>query len=29
MERRRVGPLIGALEAATDPLFRRAGLVLE
>jgi hypothetical protein len=29
VERRRVGPLIGALEAATDPLFRRAGLVLE
>jgi hypothetical protein len=27
VERRRVGPLIGALEAATDPLFRRAGLV--
>ena len=29
VDRRRVGSLICALEAATDPLFRRAGLVLE
>jgi hypothetical protein len=29
VERRRIGPMIRALEAATDPLFRRAGLVLE
>ena len=29
VDRRRVGPLIRALEATTDPLFRRAGLILE
>jgi hypothetical protein len=29
VERRHIGPMIRALEAATDPLFRRAGLVLE
>jgi hypothetical protein len=29
IDRRRIGPVIRSLEAATDPLFRRAGLVLE
>jgi hypothetical protein len=29
VERWRIGPVIRALEAATGPLFRRAGLVLE
>jgi hypothetical protein len=29
VDRRRIGSVIRALEAATDPLFRRAGLVLE
>jgi len=29
VERRRIGPVIRELEAATDPLFRRVGLVLE
>ena len=29
VERRRIGPMIRALEAATDPLFRRAGISLE
>jgi hypothetical protein len=29
VERRRIGPVIRALEAATDPLFRRAGLDLD
>jgi hypothetical protein len=29
VERRRIGPLIGALRAATDPLFRHAGLDLD
>jgi hypothetical protein len=29
VDRRRIGPVVRALEAATDPLFRRAGLVLE
>jgi hypothetical protein len=29
IERRRIGPVIRALERATDPLFRRAGLVLD
>jgi len=29
VERRRIGPVIRALEAATDPLFRRVGIVLE
>jgi hypothetical protein len=29
VDRRRVGPLIRALEAATDPLFRRAGMTLD
>jgi hypothetical protein len=29
VERRRIGPVIRALEAATDPLFRHASLVLE
>ena len=29
VDRRRIGPVIRAIEAATDPLFRRAGLVLE
>jgi hypothetical protein len=28
IERRRIGPVIRALEAATDPLFRRAGISL-
>jgi hypothetical protein len=29
VQRRRIGPVIRALERATDPLFRRAGLVLD
>jgi hypothetical protein len=29
IERRRIGPVIRALERATDPLFRRQGIVLE
>jgi hypothetical protein len=29
VQRRRIGPVIRALERATDPLFRRAGLILE
>jgi hypothetical protein len=29
IERRRIGPVIRALEGATDPLFRRAGLSLD
>jgi hypothetical protein len=29
VDRRRIGPVIRALEAATDPLFRRAGLDLD
>jgi hypothetical protein len=29
VERRRLGPLIKALERATDPLFRRAGMTLD
>ena len=29
VERRRIGPVIRALEAATDPLFRRAGVSLD
>jgi len=29
VQRRRIGPVIRSLERATDPLFRRAGLVLE
>ena len=29
IERRRIGPIIRALEGATDPLFRRAGLNLD
>ena len=29
VERRRIGPVIRALEAATDPLVRRAGISLE
>jgi hypothetical protein len=29
IERRRIGPVIRALQCQTDPLFRRAGLVLE
>ena len=29
IERRRVGPVIRALRALTDPLFRRAGLPLD
>ena len=29
VEQRPIGPVIRALESATDPLFRRAGLVLE
>jgi hypothetical protein len=29
VERRRIGPVIRALEATTDPLFRRAGISLE
>jgi hypothetical protein len=28
-QRRRIGPVIRALERATDPLFRRVGLILE
>jgi hypothetical protein len=29
VERRRIGPVIRALQRATDPLFRRAGLMLD
>jgi hypothetical protein len=29
VERRRIGPLIRALRAATDPLFRHAGIDLD
>jgi hypothetical protein len=29
VERRRSGPVIRALEAATDPLFRQAGVSLD
>jgi hypothetical protein len=29
VQRRRIGPVIRALEGATDPLFRRAGLSLD
>ena len=29
VQRRRIGPVIRALERATDPLFRRVGLTLE
>ena len=29
VQRRRIGPVIRALEAATDPLLRAAGLVLD
>ena len=29
VQRRRIGPVIRALERATDPLFRRVGLILE
>jgi hypothetical protein len=29
IERRRIGPVMRALECATDPLFRQAGLVLD
>ena len=29
IERRRIGPLIRALRALTDPLFRRAGMPLD
>ena len=29
VERRRIGPVIRALERATDPLFRRAGVSLD
>ncbi len=29
IERRRIGPVIRALERATDPLFRRQGIVLD
>jgi hypothetical protein len=29
IERRRIGPVIRALQRTTDPLFRRAGLVLD
>jgi hypothetical protein len=29
VERRRIGPVIRALERATDPLFRQAGISLE
>ena len=29
IERRRIGPVIRALERATDPLFRQAGVVLD
>jgi hypothetical protein len=29
IERRRIGPVIRALERATDPLFRRVGIHLE
>jgi hypothetical protein len=29
LERRRISPVIRALQRATDPLFRRAGLTLD
>jgi hypothetical protein len=29
VERRRIGPVIRALQRATDPLFRRVGLTLD
>jgi hypothetical protein len=29
VQRRRIGPVIRALERATDPLFRRQGIVLD
>ena len=29
VERRRIGPVIRALQRATDPLFRQAGLMLD
>jgi hypothetical protein len=29
VERRRIGPVIRALEQATDPLFRHAGMALD
>lgn len=29
VQRRRIGPVIRALEKATDPLFRRQGIVLD
>ena len=29
VQRRRIGPVIRALERATDPQFRRVGLILE
>jgi hypothetical protein len=29
IERRRIGPVIRALQRTTDPLFRRAGLDLD
>jgi hypothetical protein len=29
IERRRIGPVIRALERATDPLFRHAGIALD
>jgi hypothetical protein len=29
VEHRRIGPVIRALERATDPLFRQAGLTLD
>jgi hypothetical protein len=29
VDRRRIGPVIRALEAATDSLFRRAGMTLD
>jgi hypothetical protein len=29
IERRRIGPVVRALERMTDPLFRQAGLLLD
>ena len=29
VERRRIGPVIRALERSTDPLFRQCGMVLD
>jgi hypothetical protein len=29
VERRRIGPVIRALQVATDPLFRHAGMSLD